>query len=80
MRPRRPVPEVLDKGHVDFFLLALPYTLADQSALDEDLPRCAARGVAVVIGAVFASGILATPALWAELKAEGLIRADAPTP
>jgi D-threo-aldose 1-dehydrogenase len=148
------IPEVLDKGDVDFFLLALPYTLADQSALDEDLPRCAERNVAIVIGAVFASGILATgptpdsryaygpapddvkakvaaieaacrrhgvplaaaalqfplahplvaaiipgahnpavlqqnlalfrhpipPALWAELKAERLIRADAPTP
>ena len=32
----------------------------DQPALDEDLPLCQERGVGIVIGAVFASGILAT--------------------
>ena len=52
--------EVLDRGMVDFFLLALPYTLADQGALDEDLPRCAERGVDGRDRRVFASGILAT--------------------
>ena len=38
----------------------MPYTLLDQGALDEEFPLCEARGVSVVIGAVFASGILAT--------------------
>jgi D-threo-aldose 1-dehydrogenase len=38
----------------------MPYTLADQSVLDDEFPLCAERGVTVVIGAVFASGILAT--------------------
>jgi D-threo-aldose 1-dehydrogenase len=139
---------------VDFFLVALPYTLLDQQVLDSEFPRCAEKGIGFVIGAVFASGILATgavqgaryayspatvgmlakvarieavcgrhgvpiaaaalqfplghplvasvipgglspehvrqnvaafrhtipPALWAELKQEGLLRADAPTP
>ena len=33
---------------------------SDQDALDEELPLCLARGVSVVIGAPFASGILAS--------------------
>ena len=56
------IPEILDRGDVDYFLVAMPYTLLDQGALDSEFPRCAERGVAVVIGAVFASGILATGA------------------
>lgn len=148
------IPRFLERFDMDFFLVAMPYTLLDQPALDAELPLCVERGVAVVIGAVFASGILAQPvathaqygykpaeaevrdrvarmdavcrrhgvpigavalqfplghpavvsvipgadspeqvrtnlqwmripippALWAALKAEGLIRADAPTP
>jgi D-threo-aldose 1-dehydrogenase len=148
------IPRFLDLIDVDFFLVALPYTLLDQPVLDSEFPRCAERGIGVVVGAVFASGILATgagqgaryaystaapemlakvarieavcerhgvplaaaalqfpfghpavasvipggfapehvtrnvaafrhpipPALWAELKHEGLLRSDAPTP
>jgi D-threo-aldose 1-dehydrogenase len=48
---------------VDFFLVALPYTLLDQQVLDREFPRCVEKGVGVVIGAVFASGILATGAV-----------------
>lgn len=144
----------LDLADLDLFLVAMPYTLLDQPALDEAFPLCAERGAGVVIGAPFASGILASGAvrgakygyaeasedllakvrgleaacarhgvplaaaalqfplhhplvasvipgavsaeqvrqnlglmrvevpkdLWAELKAEGLLRADAPTP
>jgi len=148
------IPRFLDLIDVDFFLVAMPYTLLDQQVLDREFPRCTERGIGFVIGAVFASGILATgavqgaryayapaapeilakvarieavcdrhgvpmaaaalqfpfghpsvasvvpgslapehvtsnvaafrhpipPALWAELKHEGLLRADAPTP
>jgi D-threo-aldose 1-dehydrogenase len=147
------IPLFLERFEVDFFLVAMPYTLLSQEALEQELPMCQERGSAVVIGAPFASGILATgtgegtygyrppapevaektrriravcdrygvpigaaalqfplahplvasvipgphspaearqnfewmaapvPAdLWAELKAEGLLRADAPTP
>jgi D-threo-aldose 1-dehydrogenase len=45
---------------VDFFLLAGRYTLMEQDALDQELPACVERGVGVVIGAVFNSGLLAT--------------------
>jgi D-threo-aldose 1-dehydrogenase len=44
----------------DLFLLAGRYTLLEQTALDSFLPACATRGVGVVIGGPFNSGILAT--------------------
>jgi D-threo-aldose 1-dehydrogenase len=46
---------------VDVVLMAGRYTLLDQRALAELLPACAERGVAVVIGGVFNSGLLADP-------------------
>ena len=46
---------------VDFFLVALPYTLADQAALHGPMAECARRGIKVIIGAPFASGLLADP-------------------
>ena len=49
-----------DLLELDFFLVASPYTLADQPVLDAEFPACSARGVGVIIGQVFASGILAT--------------------
>ncbi len=144
----------LNEVDLDFFLVAMPYTLLDQAPLDDALPRCQAKSIGLVIGSPFASGILATgpvdgakynytpaseailaktrgiqavcarhgvplpaaalqftlghpavaaiipgsvspeeveqnlawfkteipPACWAELKAEGLLRDDAPTP
>jgi D-threo-aldose 1-dehydrogenase len=45
----------------DLFLVASRYTLLDQTALDELLPRCEARGIAVVVGGVMNTGILADP-------------------
>jgi D-threo-aldose 1-dehydrogenase len=51
-------PEMLDEGELDFFLVAMPYTLLDQGALDEEFPLLEKRGISVVVGAVFASGIL----------------------
>lgn len=56
------IPRFLERFEVDFFLVAMPYTLLDQIALDHELPLCLERNVAVVIGAVFSSGILARPA------------------
>ncbi|MGC0314923.1 aldo/keto reductase [Kitasatospora acidiphila] len=46
---------------VDVVLLAGRYTLLDQSALTDLLPAAAARGVSVVVGGVFNSGLLADP-------------------
>jgi D-threo-aldose 1-dehydrogenase len=56
------IPRFLDLFDLDFFLVAMCYTLLDQDLLEE-LPRCEASGVAVVASAVFNSGILATGAI-----------------
>jgi len=53
------IPRFLDLGDIDAFLIAMPYTLLDQDVLDAEFPACEARGIGFVIGAVFASGILA---------------------
>ena len=45
---------------LDFCIVAMPYTLLDQSALHTGLQRCIDENVSVVIGAPYASGILAT--------------------
>jgi D-threo-aldose 1-dehydrogenase len=52
------IPRFLERFHLDFFLVAMPYTLLDQHGLDE-LQICAERDISVVIGAPYASGILA---------------------
>lgn len=57
------IPRFLDRFDVDFFLVAMPYTLLDHEVLREEFPRCGERGVGLVIGAPFASGILATGAV-----------------
>jgi D-threo-aldose 1-dehydrogenase len=49
------------EADVDRVLVAGRYTLLDQSAAEELLPLCAQRGVAVVVGGVLNSGILADP-------------------
>lgn len=45
----------------DCFLLAGRFTLLDQSGLDGLLPLCLERGIAVIVGGAFNSGILADP-------------------
>jgi D-threo-aldose 1-dehydrogenase len=45
----------------DVFLAAGRYTLLDQEALDELLPECERRGMSVIVGGVYNSGILANP-------------------
>lgn len=49
-----------ERGDFDIFLLAGRYTLLEQHALDSFLPLCEARGIGVVIGGPYNSGILAT--------------------
>jgi D-threo-aldose 1-dehydrogenase len=55
------IPVLLERVELDYVILAMPYTLLDQEALDDELPLCAERGVGVIVGAVFASGVLAAP-------------------
>lgn len=45
----------------DVFLLAGRYTLLEQGALETFLPLCVERGIAVIAGGVFNSGLLADP-------------------
>lgn len=52
--------QALQYGDFDCFLLAGRYTLLDQSAFDTLLPQCAARGVSILLGGPFNSGILAS--------------------
>ena len=52
-----------EKGDFDLFLLAGRYTLLEQEALDSFLPLCEARGIGVVTGGPYNSGILATGAV-----------------
>ncbi|TYC90440.1 aldo/keto reductase [Novosphingobium sp. BW1] len=51
--------EVLGCADLDVILLASRYTLLEQSPLDSLFPLCAQRGVRLVAGAPFNSGILA---------------------
>ena len=54
------IPRFLERFDPDMFLVAMPYTLMDQDALDAELPLCAEKGISAVIGSVFSSGITAT--------------------
>jgi D-threo-aldose 1-dehydrogenase len=51
---------LLEHGDFDVFLLAGRYTLLEQEALETFLPLCTDRGVGIVIGGPYNSGILAT--------------------
>jgi len=48
-------------GDFDCMLLAGRYTLLEQGALEAFLPYCEARGIGVILGGPFNSGILAGP-------------------
>lgn len=48
------------KVDLDFALVAMPYTLLDQSTLHTGMAEFVRRGVSIIIGAPFASGILVT--------------------
>src|SRR5690349_7829327 len=49
-----------EAGDFDCFLLAGRYTLLDQGSLDSFLPLCQQRGIGIVLGGPYNSGILAT--------------------
>jgi D-threo-aldose 1-dehydrogenase len=53
---------LLRRGDFDLFLLAGRYTLLEQEALTSFLPLCIQRGVGIVIGGAYNSGILASGA------------------
>ena len=50
---------IVTEADVDTVMLAGRYTLLEQGALDDVLPACVARGVAVAAAGVFNSGVLA---------------------
>jgi D-threo-aldose 1-dehydrogenase len=49
-----------ERGDFDLFLLAGRYTLLEQEALQSFLPLCQARGIGIVLGGPYNSGILAS--------------------
>lgn len=54
-------------GEFDIFLLAGRYTLLEQESLESFLPLCEERGIGIVLGGPYNSGILATgpkPGAW----------------
>ena len=57
------IPRFLDMVDIDFFLVALRYTLLEQEALETELPYCERRNVGIIIGGVYNSGITATGAV-----------------
>lgn len=54
------VEQALEHADFDVVLLAGRYTLLEQEALETFLPNCARRGVEVIVGGPYNSGILAT--------------------
>jgi D-threo-aldose 1-dehydrogenase len=51
--------EAMGRGDFDCFLLAGRYTLLEQGALDHFFPACEKRGISIIIGGPFNSGLLA---------------------
>jgi len=49
-----------EQGDFDLFLLAGRYTLLEQDALETFLPLCVRRGIGIVLGGPYNSGILAS--------------------
>jgi D-threo-aldose 1-dehydrogenase len=59
-----------DAVPVDCFLLAGRYTLLDQAALKTLFPVCQARGIGIILGGIYNSGILAGPKAGAKFNYE----------
>ncbi len=56
----QPAQWLVERGDFDIFLLAGRYTLLEQESLSTFLPLVASRGIGIVIGGPYNSGILAT--------------------
>ena len=54
------IPLFLEHFELDFFLVAMPYTMLNQEPLKEIFPECERRGIGIIIGSPYASGILAS--------------------
>ena len=54
------MPVLMELFDLDFFLVAMPYTLLDQSPLEDIFPACKKREIGIIIGSPYASGILAS--------------------
>lgn len=63
--------QVASKVDLDFCLIAMPYTLLDQSSLHRGMAALQKRGISAIIGAPFASGILVTGSAGAAQYAYG---------
>jgi D-threo-aldose 1-dehydrogenase len=50
-----------ERVDLDFFLVAMPYTLLDQKSLNTAMKKCIERGIRIVLGSPFASGLLTNP-------------------
>ena len=59
----QPAQTMAERGDMDLFLLAGRYTLLEQDSLKTFLPLCEARGIGIVLGGPYNSGILATGAV-----------------
>ncbi len=55
---------------VDCFLLAGRYTLLDQGALKSLFPICHAKGIGIILGGIYNSGVLANPSAGAKFNYE----------
>ncbi|MFQ5624432.1 MAG: aldo/keto reductase, partial [Paracoccaceae bacterium] len=55
-----PCQALAQRGDFDLFLLAGRYTLLEQASLETFLPLCEERGIGIVVGGPYNSGILAT--------------------
>jgi D-threo-aldose 1-dehydrogenase len=62
MNAAAPLAWLIERCDLDCVLVAGRYTLLDQSAVDALFPLCLRRGVAVLAGGVFNSGVLNDPA------------------
>jgi len=56
----QPCQWMAERGDFDLFLLAGRYTLLEQESLESFLPLCEKRGIGIVLGGPYNSGILAT--------------------
>ncbi len=56
----QPAQRLAERGDFDLFLLAGRYTLLEQESLESFLPLCQERGIGIVLGGPYNSGLLAT--------------------